>query len=118
MASAGHDLSVGLAQVALATVRTERDIQAGSTQDAFGEGLLGTRHRCFNVDRLANGGEDGFAVGGGHPAEVADLACLPKPGAGRWKPSGRMWARNRRVKISTGMVSVFSRLFSERLAGA
>ena len=69
----GHDESVGSLQVALATVRTQRDIHAGSTQDALGEGLFGGRRRWFDVDRLANGSENLFAVGGGHPAEVADL---------------------------------------------
>ena len=72
---------VGLPEPAFATVRTQRDIHTGTAQDALGDGLLEGRRpfdgaqgrRGFGVDRLADGGKNGFAVAGGHPAEVTDF---------------------------------------------
>ena len=73
LASVGHDESVGPSQMTFATVWAQRDVHAGAPQDTLGEGLLDGRRRRFSRNRFADGGEDLFTVGRGHPAEVADL---------------------------------------------
>ena len=46
---------------------TEREVVAGAAMDAFGQGLFYGRRWRFDLEHFADGGEDGFPVGAGHP---------------------------------------------------
>ena len=73
LTSVGDEAAIGFVQVTPTAVRAQGDIHAGSSQEARGERFPGGRRRGRNVEALADGGEDGFTLAGGHPAEVAEF---------------------------------------------
>lgn len=65
------DHDAGFAEVALAAVWAQGDVDAGAFKDAFGQGLFRFGLGRRDVECLPDGGQCGFAFGGREPTVVA-----------------------------------------------